>query len=329
MPKSNQPIDEVIADLLGRGNKQPAVQSTHQDSDTILRQIRQRQQELLLANSSTTAPKLHDLQEVVLATDDDKINDLADLPQVNSRPLQEVYKDKKTERCKDTSRQSEQEVMVLRSSNEDLPLAGTSPTPAAAAPLISSEEQQLPKGEGGSVVPAAARTSSCRYAGIGAQHAQTKSGVKLALTLQTPEDQRYFEGVKTTAELKPFSRRSQIKTRPGDSAAFEQALQSTITQVLNDPDYDEVRDRMVLGRVHTTGHRSPWLNDTFVWGVLDREGRMQQAVLWSENEEYDLMFDQELSDQQQQYYHCSAIYGQLVRKPQTRQTLSQVPRQKI
>lgn len=297
------------------------------DSHTILTQIRQQQQELVLAKSSTTAPESHDLQELVLATDHDKINDLADLPQVNSRPLQEVYKDKKTERLKDTSRQSQQEVMVLRSSSEDLPMAGTSPTPAVASPL-SLCEQQLPTAESGSVVPAA-RTSSCRYAGISAQHAQTPRGVKLALTLQTPEDQRYFEGVKTTAELKPFARRSQIKTRPGDSAAFEQALQSTITQVLNDPDYDAVCDRMVLGRVHTTGARSPWLTDTFVWGVLDPEGHMQQAVLWSENQEYDLVFDQQLSAQQQQYYYCSAIYGQIIRKPHTPQTMSQVPRQKI
>lgn len=242
-------------------------------------------------------------REVVVA-EGDKINDLrCDLNAESTLP-REVLKNKKIKQLISRPREDNE---GRRSSDEDLPLAGASPTPAESSTPVP-ENPKGPAGERGSVVPAAATISS-RVAAITAQHNKTTRGVKVSLTIQTPEDQAAGVALKLTAELKRSNRLREVRAVADDSEMFQEFLRQareSITELA-----DEERSRWVMGRCHARGSRSSWFKDMLVIGQMD-SGRITTLLVYIEGEEIEIgLADGDLTARQRDLYNSSGQVGQL------------------
>jgi len=163
-----------------------------------------------------------------------------------------------------------------------------------------------------------ARTSNRGISGITAQHVKTERGIKVSISIQTPDDRAEGSFVSLTAELKRHSRLRELKRYSGDSATFEQHYIDTITSL------KELTPKqgaaVCCGRLHQRGKRAAWFADMMVVGELDATSTyLERLVLYSGLEEYVIDMNQELTERQIKGYHRAGIYGEIV-------TVSQAPR---
>jgi hypothetical protein len=158
------------------------------------------------------------------------------------------------------------------------------------------------------------------YRGISVQHcrpkATTKTGIKLAITLQTAAQALAGERVLVTAELKRYTRLREIKSRLDDTAAFAVYLETT------KQDIHAIKNHEVcMGRIHARGQRTAWIRDALVVGII-RNDVVQSVVLNLEGEEYQIELDIELSPKQQPLYLASGTWGEIVNPTNTSPRLS-------
>lgn len=218
-----------------------------------------------------------------------------------SRP-REVYKEQKKERQNNSSRLDRED--DNRGEVSARPAFGPEAVASQPTALDFVSSPQEVKGESGNVI-AQPREHISRYSGVSVQHVRTTKGVKLAITLQKPDwaDQGACQMV--TAELKRANRLREVRAREEDSPVFAQFLSKTKQEI------QESQNRSVcLGRLHQRGRRSQWLYDTLVVALFEGTA-MNQVVLYVEGEEYVIDMNQELSENQQKYYHCQGRFGQI------------------
>jgi len=226
-------------------------------------------------------------------------------PQVNSDIPREVYKDENIKRYKDISRDDDADIDVGKVSVRPASCPETVVSKQAALdsvfdPLTSSTSQ---KALGSVISPA---TTSSRYTGISVQHARTKKGIKLTITLQTAEEAEHGYCALVTAELKRYGRLREVKPREQDSSEFRDFLNITKEQIRINGN-----QAVCLGRLHQRGKRTAWLYDTLVVGTLDGD-IIRSAAVYIEGEVYNITLDQELSRLQQQHYYSVGILGSLI-----------------
>ena len=171
---------------------------------------------------------------------------------------------------------------------------------------VMSEQSSLtetPKGfvvqkDFGSVITTARTTT--RYSCVQVQHCRTEKGVKLAITLQTPELKR----LRVTAELKRYDRLREVKCRLEDSSEFNLFFEDTKRSI------HEARNKNVcMGRLHERGKRKQWYRDTLAVGVLNDAGIITQAIININHEEYLIELDGQLTDLQTKMYHATGQIG--------------------
>ena len=217
----------------------------------------------------------------------------------------EVYKEKKNKKGNNSSRCHDEDEIGEGISKEMQPLTSS----VSAGPLT----QLLPLGEevsqekGVSVIAPATTITSRSLSGISAQHAQTTSGIKVAITLQTPEQAESAHYFAVTAELKRNNRISELKPYSGDSELFAEEYQKLLALIRKDAD----RRNMCVGRLHERGRRSAWVADMLVIGYLNSDNILQSIVLYCNNEQYNIKMDHALSPRQANSYHSAGIYGEL------------------
>jgi hypothetical protein len=158
------------------------------------------------------------------------------------------------------------------------------------------------------------------YRGISVQHcrpkATTRTGIKLAITLQTAAQAQAGERVLVTAELKRYTRLREIKSRLDDSAAFAVYLETT------KQDIHAIKNHQVcMGRIHARGQRTAWVRDALVVGIIQQDC-VQSVVLNLDGEEYEIVLDAELSPRQQPLYLASGTWGEIANPTNTSPRLS-------
>jgi len=177
-----------------------------------------------------------------------------------------------------------------------------SPLASSATPLerLSSQEDVTSV-----TCPRELTSRATKFSGIVAQHAITKSGIKVAITLQTEEWARTGEKLQVTGELKRYARLREIKSRLEDSSEFNRYLEET-KQLIH-----ELKDHeLCLGRIHHRGKRASWIYDSLVIGYISND-ILKKIVLHIEGENYEILFDKTLSNSQQQYYKAAGHYGEM------------------
>jgi hypothetical protein len=209
---------------------------------------------------------------------------------VNSHEKREVSKEVKIKRHKDTSRHDDEEEMGFTKPSE---IQRTTTTTALDTCGYVNNSADT-------------RTSSRFYTGISVQHARTKSGVRLAITLQSAEQAAKGAVSLLTAELKRYSRLHEIKSRPDiDSDWFDLHLDDTKAMIRDTGDKN-----LCLGRIHDRGVRSSWYQDCFVVGVMS-DDKIVKVIMNLDGEEYEIDLDLELSDRQRANYLTGGIWGHL------------------
>ena len=158
-------------------------------------------------------------------------------------------------------------------------------------------------------------TSSRAITGITAQHVKSERGIKVSLTIQTPQDRTLGQFISLTAELKRHGRLRELKRYAGDSAGFEQHYMDTISS-LKDLTPQEGKN-IGCGRIHQRGKRAAWFADMMVVGTLDDTGtRLKHIIVWYGCEEYEIDMDQDLTERQRVGYHTAGIYGEVITQAQ-------------
>jgi len=236
----------------------------------------------------------------------------------------DVYKDKKTKEY--ISREEDRvEETVLEVSSETYLLA-KSPSDTTSLPTSSSGQKAFD-----SITPLAT-TSSRGYslAGVGTQHSRTKTGTKVFVSIQTPEDQAHAQVVSLTAELKHYSRVREVKNYAPDSDLFSTYIASQIGTVKQLQ--TELRNQMFFGRMHSRGKRSKWFANMFL--IATKQGTaITNCILAVEVdgvvEEYMIACDKEMSSRQQELYYSSGYYGEIVTQTQSAPTLQTAVRNKM
>jgi hypothetical protein len=235
-------------------------------------------------------------RELVLA----EVNVLPEVPR-------EVYKDKKTERLKDVSRDDREESDCL-----------------ASPPFGELPPQPLPQVDlGNESGPREVSSRGLTFSGISIQHSKSKSGIKLYITLQQPSEQDSGDTINITAELKRTDRLRELKTYAHDSYEFTELYLDLINQLKN-PEYQS----FCIGRAHQRGKRSSWVPDTLVMATMDDQGQITCASLYYQDEQYDVQLDQDLSKNQINLFHATGIYGHISRGNQVPSLLS-MPKSKF
>jgi hypothetical protein len=205
----------------------------------------------------------------------------------------EVYKDEKIEREKDISRDIREENQTFASHpfGELLPL----PQPQVVLGNESGPRELTTRG----------------YTGISAQHAKTKTGVKVSITVQSEAKAQIGEVWELTAELKRHDRLRELKAYADDSYEFAQMYSETIRS-LKELTPDQGRN-ICMGRVHDRGARAAWYADILVVGTLNDAGHLIKVLINLEGDEYEIDMDVELSPRQQELYHTGGLHGNLRR----------------
>jgi len=238
-----------------------------------------------MANSNITA---EDLLDMFRARD------------VSTRE-RDVYKDKKIERQKDSSRQLCEDADVGKVAVR--PAFGLEAVASKPSAVDFVSSQELPKGESGNVISPRELTS--RYSGISVQYVRTDKGVKVAITLQKPEWAETGACQMATAELKRYDRLREIKARADDSEHFAKYLENCKTDMRNAGNRDAC-----LGRLHIRRKRAAWLYDTLIVAFFDNN-QMARVLLYLEGEEYVIELNNQLTPAQQQYYHAQGLHGEI------------------
>ena len=224
---------------------------------------------------------------------------LAEL-KVNSHKVREVSKEVKNQRYKETSRHDEEEMGFTNQTEENYKTAVVSASVTKEVPALE--------------------LSSRTYTGISVQHCRTKTGVRLAITLQTAS--AALEGAVTllTAELKRYDRLREIRARDDvDSDWFHDHLDDTVIMIR------ESRDKSVcLGRIHARGKRAAWYQDCFVVGFMLDE-RIGKVILNLEGEVYVIDMELGLSERQLINYVTGGIYGHLKQARSSAPRLANAP----
>jgi len=238
------------------------------------------------------------------ATVDENTRELINVDSdVFSQNTREVYKDKKIKRNKDSSREEHEEQDSLEVSDETY-LLGETPSDIGLPVLTSSGQKAFDN----VITPANISSRALSFSGISVQHCKTKKGIKVAVTLQTPEDAKYSSGLELTAELKQYGRFYELKPYDGDSDSF--AIH--YAEILNDLKHLKKDGKnLCIGRLHSRGSRSLWFADLIMVGRLNDNNILETVFLHYENEEYEIMLDGQISPGQALSYHSTGIYGRL------------------
>lgn len=245
-------------------------------------------------------------RELQIALDSQPSNELSSKPQVNSTFAREGYKDKKSERFKHSSRDCEDDelgkVAVRPASWPEAAASG----PMAFDSVISPRKSQEAVGNGSTP-----REFNSRYSGISVQHANTKQGIKLYITLQCPEWRDEGQCQLVTAELKRFDRLREVKARIEDSEIFAKYLDHTKQSIQQGAiDNQSIKKTVCLGRLHQRNRRSKWLYDTLAVGFMDQD-KIFRVMLYLEGEEYEINLDRDMSDNQRDKYLSHGYYGDI------------------
>ena len=243
----------------------------------------------------------------------------------------EVYKDENTKIKNYTSRSDCEDVDVVKvSTRPALVPEAVASNPMAVAPHQEPLDQvsaslevtsQEVNRESGIVI--AARDVSSRYSGISVQHVRTVKGVKLAVTLQRPDEAAAGDVLLLTAELKRYDRLREIRARPDDdSEAFAKYLSNVKTQL------QECQNKNVaMGRLHQRGKRAAWFEDSLVVAFFDNT-QVTRVMLYLATEEVVIELDQQLSENQQKYYWALGYQG-VIKKGRAVPTFDSAPRTKF
>jgi len=244
----------------------------------------------------------------------------------------EVYKDENTKIQNYTSRNNCEDVDLLKVSLRPAlePEAVASNPMALATPGDSFDQEvsaslevssQEVKGESGIVITPRELTS--RYSGISVQHVNTTKGIKLAVTLQRPDEAATGDVLLLTAELKRYDRLREIKSRiEDDTEHFAQYLAFTKSEL------QKAKNKNVaMGRLHQRGKRAAWLQDSLVVAFFDGD-KIANVMLYLATEEVVIELDQPLSLNQQKYYRALGYQG-VVKKGQQVPTFDSLPRTKF
>jgi len=250
------------------------------ERERILAQILERQQSLAV-----------DSRELVIANTPENSQNTRDLPARTTSRAREVYKDKKSKIQKHVSRVSEERSFLT-----------TSPLEAEVSPEGLESQGEVCK----DLPPA---TTSSRVTGISVQHVKTQRGLKLTVAVQTAADAESGEYVELTAELKRHSRLRELKRYDGDDYDFEKLYIDYITDLKAlSP---EAGKDICMGRLHTRGARGKWFANMALVGFVT-DGVVRRALLYINTAEYEIELTGELSPRQEQLYHSTGIYGQLI-----------------
>lgn len=210
----------------------------------------------------------------------------------NATLTREVYKEKKIKREKESSRGDHEE------RGSFLPSA-----PVGQEQPVASLQGEGPMDSGNESATHENFTSRA-YTGISVYHNITSKGIKLNITLQTPEDAEFGACLEITAELKQKSRFYEIKDYDGDDEEYKEFVRELIDHYRKDP------DQWAIGRVHERGKRDKWYGNTIVVGKLD-DGIVTDAILFLECERYDVGLNLALNPNQLKYYHTGGLFGNL------------------
>lgn len=211
-----------------------------------------------------------------------------------SQNPREVLKDKKIKRYKDISRTECEETDLFCPSD---PLREEYPKDR----LVAQQEGVS------SISPAT--ISSRGLSGISAQHAKTKEGIKVYLTLQTPEDAENLTYLELTAELKRRDRLRELKRYDADDYEFGELYVGAILELKN-MKLKESR-HLCMGRVHARGIRQEWVANMFVVGALNENDILEKLIINYNGDEYEIVMDATMSPLQQKNYHCAGVFGEL------------------
>lgn len=255
-----------------------------------------------------------------------------ELVQKNTRELYKDERDKKKERH-DRPKDS---CVSTRVSGETQPLAssstpvGISTTPSASfADATSFDKESCSSSVGGSEGVESARQPEKTFCGISAQHAITKSGIKLFLNMQTPGDVDNGSIISVTAELKQYSRLYEIKDYEFDTPEFTQLVNQLRENIRKTkPENGVTKQQMCMGRIHERGKRKEWLANMIVVGVLNTDGVLLYAQFYYNHECYDINMDDALTDKQQSMFHSSGHIGNIAKRKRP-PTVAELPRTKL
>lgn len=225
----------------------------------------------------------------------------------------EVLKEKKIKRQNNISRLSE-ETQGFKVSDETCPLASTSSTPLGTGTSSLSLESVTSSPGREDIVSKTAITTSRGFSGVSLQHCcpgKNRSGVKVFVNLQTPEQAITGEITMLTAELKRSDRlREYKKPYEHDSPEFDtQVWQQTLKDLREMK--AQHRRPYCIGRLHDRGARTEWYPDMMLLGLLDDQGSLEKCVLNIHGQEYEIDMSAEMSDRQQKIFLSSGFYGEL------------------
>ena len=165
----------------------------------------------------------------------------------------------------------------------------------------------------------AAREVSSRFSGIVVQHCIAKSGIKLAITLQTEDWAESGHKLLVTAELKRYKRLREIKTRLEDSSEFNHYLEETKRNI------HELKNHSVcMGRIHHRGKRASWVKDALVVATVDND-IVDTVIVYIENEEYEIKLNGVLSAGQTGIYYATGQYGNIKNLSKIAPTIWELP----
>jgi len=239
-------------------------------------------------------------------TSRETVPESANSPRELTSRSREVYKEKKKEIQKESSRESDEDVIGSEVSGETCLLAQRQASaPLAVTSSLDPKSDTACQEEGVSNLGPREHYIS-RYSGITVQHVKTNKGVKIGITLQQPDWAATGHCQMATAELKRYDRMREVKATEQDSQHFAAYLEATKNELT------EKKSRSAcVGRLHHRGQRSAWLLDTLIVAVFDGH-KIQTVMLYLEGEEFVIDLDHEMSPNQQKFYHAAGIHGTLV-----------------
>lgn len=168
------------------------------------------------------------------------------------------------------------------------------------SPLTETPKESLSQKAFGSVITP--REVSSRYSCVMVQHCKTAKGVKLAITLQTPELKR----LRVTAELKRYDRLREVKARLEDSTEFNLFFEDTKQAI-----YAARNKSVCMGRLHARGKRSAWYRDTLAVAMINDAGTVEHVIININHEEYCVELNGQLTDLQSKMYRATGQIGTL------------------
>ena len=168
------------------------------------------------------------------------------------------------------------------------------------SPLTQTPKGLLSQTAFGSVITP--RELRSRYSCVMVQHCKTAKGVKLAITLQTPELKR----LRVTAELKRYDRLREVKARLEDSTKFNLFFEDTKQAI-----YAAKNKSVCMGRLHARGKRSAWYRDTLAVAVVNDLGVVDHVIININHEEYCVELNGQLTDLQSKIYRATGQIGTL------------------